>query len=275
MGGRIAKEIVKLSSSDEALIPPKQLASWIPGLSEDEEKRRRTSDEAQGQQPHPSKENNYLCPFIRYPDGTYAVRLDPLSPPSTLNNTAILAVHVLAKPLPEAKRQQYVFGKILEPTFRPEWAAENGDLGTLLPPYHLAIALRMALSTPGRFFWMLVDKTDEGVRIKLAPEEAHRENMLPVELKPNASTVVAEFVHKQDYAHEVLLFDVVEIVVDDAKPASLKTHISEATRIKEAIIGFASSHCWELVMRIVSLFDPSYNFDQAFDMDTGRLRNRG
>jgi hypothetical protein len=267
--GCIAKELVKFASSNQALIPPRQLASLIPGLSEDEERRRRTSDEAEGQQPRPSRENNYLCPFIRNPDGTYAVRFDPLAPPSTLHNTAILASHVLAKPLPEAKRQQYVLLKSLEPAFRPKWAAENGDLGTVLPPYHLAIALRMALSAPGRFFWMFVDKTDEGVRIKIAPEE--QQSVLPEELKPNASTVVAEFVRKQDYEHEVLLFDVVEIVVDDAKPASLETHISEATRIKEAIIGFASTHCWELVMRIVALFDPDYNFGQAFDVDTGRL----
>jgi hypothetical protein len=214
---------------------------------------------------------------VRHADGTYGFRVEPSSPFNPLPNLPVIAAHVLAKPLPEAKRQQYELLKSLEQAVRPAWAACHGDLGRLLPPYHLAVALRMASSAPGRqsHLWLLVDKTDEGVRIKLAPEEAQRENVLPEELKPNASTVVAEFVRNQDYEHEVLLFDVVEIVVDDAKPASLETHISEATRIKEAIIGFASTHCWELVMRIVALFDPSYNFGQAFDVDTGRLRNRG
>jgi hypothetical protein len=137
----------------------------------------------------------------------------------------------------------------------------------------------MASSAQGRqshHLWMLVDKTDEGVRIKIAPEEAQSDgSAVPEELRPNASTLVAKFVRQVDYHHEVALFDVAGVVVDDPKPASLETHLGEAAsgeRLKEAIVAFATTHCWKLVVHIVALFDGSYDVSRAFDFDTGCLR---
>ncbi len=233
--------------------------------------------------PQPSRDNNYSCPFVSNADGTFSARLssDPSGAPRPLNNSAILAACVFATPLPKAKRQQYSVLKGLERFFRPVWQAANGgvDLGTLLPPYHLSIALRMALNTAGsggddddEYFWLMLDKTDEGVRYKTGREEKSGtvpDQLLKGKIGGAESTLVHEFII--DYKQQKSLYDVLAVVVDDPKPASLASHLTEAASVKDAINAFATTSCWEFVARVTTLFDSHYSLAQAFDMDTGCL----